>query len=129
MRKLIYDKRKKGEWKIQLIMKINFISSKNSNDTGDMHSKSDNVEIMMGVDTNEIIKNLFNSLLQRYQKGLEESMKGSDFVFDYVESLNYIFHKIDLKRSGSYIETLDWIKNKKATKNVENDAINVFNIP
>ena len=75
-----------------------------------MHSKSDNVEIRMGADTNEIIEKLFDSVLQRYQKRLEESMKGSDFVFDYVESLNYIFHKIDLKRDGSYIETPEWIK-------------------
>ena len=107
-------------------MKINFISSKNFIDTRNMHSKSDNVEIMKGVDANQIIKNLFNSLLQRYQKWLEESMKGSGFVFDYVESLNYIFHKIDLKRSGSYIETPDWIKNKKATINVENDDDKCF---
>ena len=57
----------------------------------------------MGVDTDEVIKNLFNSILQRYQKGLQESMRRSDFVFDYVESLNYIFHKIGMKRSGSYI--------------------------
>ena len=98
LRKLMNDKRKKGEWKIQLIMKINFISSQNFIDTRDMHSKSDNVEIIMGNDTNEILKNLFNSLLQRYQKGLEESIRGSDFVFDYTESLNNIFHKIDLKR-------------------------------
>ena len=49
-----------------------------------MYSKSDYFEIRMGVDTNEIIKNLFNSILQRYQKGLQESMRGSDFVFDYV---------------------------------------------
>ena len=107
MRKLIDDERKKGEWKIQLIMKINFISSKNLNDTRDMHCISDNIEIMMGFDTNEIILKKFNSLFQRYQKGLEVSMKGSDFVFDYVESLNYIFHKIDLKRSGSHIENDD----------------------
>ena len=100
LRKLMNDKRKKGEWKIQLIMKINFISSKNFIDTRDMHSKSDNVEIIMDNDANEILKNLFNSLLQRYQKGLEESMRGSDFVFDYIESLNYIFHNIDLKRVG-----------------------------
>ena len=98
LRKLMNDKRKKGEWKIQLIMKINFISSQNFIDTRDMHSKSDNVEIIMGNDTNEILKNLFNSLLQRYQKGLEESIRGSDFVFDYTESLNNIFHKTDLKR-------------------------------
>ena len=115
------DKRKKGEWKIQLIIKINFISSKNFTETRHMHSKSDNIEIMIGADTNEIIKSLFSSLLQRYQKGLEESMRGSDFVFDYAESLNYIFHMVDLKRSRSYIETPDWIKMKKTIINVEND--------
>ena len=78
LRKLIDDKRKKEEWKIQLIMKTNFICSKNFNETRDMHNKSDNIEIMGGVDTNEIIKNLFNSILRRYQKGLQESMRGSD---------------------------------------------------
>ena len=104
-------------------MKINFISSKNVIETRDMHSKSDHIEIMIGADTNEIIsnKNLFNSLLQRYQKGLEESMRGSDFVFDYAESLNYIFHKVHLERLGSYIESPDWIKRKKTTIYVEND--------
>ena len=60
------------------------------------------------------LKKLFNSLLQRYQKGLEVSMRGSDFIFDYVEPLNYIFHKIDLKRGGSYIEAPEWIQNKKS---------------
>ena len=71
-------------------MKINFISSKNFNETRDMFSKSDNFEIMIGADTNEI----------KNQKGLELSMRESDFIFDYVESLNYIFHKVDIKRSG-----------------------------
>ena len=47
-------------------------------------------------------------------------MRGSEFVFDFVESLNYIFHKVDLKRSGSYIETPDWIQNKGATRNPQN---------
>ena len=126
MRKLINDKKKSGEWKIQLIMTIIFIFSKNFNETRDMYNKSDNFEIMMGADTNEIIKNLFNSILQRYQKGLQESMRGSDFVFDYFESLNYIFHKVDLKRSRSFIETPDWIKKKKATINVENDDDKCF---
>ena len=69
----------------------------------------------MGTDHDEIIKIIYDSLLQRYKKGLQESMRGSDFEFDYVESLNYIFHKIDLKRFGSYIETPEWIKKKKAT--------------
>ena len=60
---MIDDRRRIGEWNIQLVMKINFISSKNFYDTRDMHSKSDNVETMMGVDTNEIIKKIFNYLL------------------------------------------------------------------
>ena len=102
-------------------MKINFISSRNFTESRDMYSKSDNFEIMMGGNTNEIIRNLFNSILRRYQGGLHESMRGSEFVFDYVESLNYIFHKVDLKRSGSYIETPEWLKNKGATINCQND--------
>ena len=68
----------------------------------------------------KLLKIFINSLLQKYQKDLEESMRGSDFIFDYVESLNYIFHKTDMKRGGSYIETSKWIKNKKATINPHN---------
>ena len=30
---------------------------------------------MIGIETNEIIEELFDSLLQKYQEGLEESMK------------------------------------------------------
>ena len=121
LRKLMNDKKKSREWKIQLVLKINFIFSKNFNETRDMFSKSDNYEIMIGPDIDEIIKNLFNSILQRYQNGLGTSMRGSNFVFDYVESLNYIFHKVDLKRSGSYIDSPEWIKNKKATRNPKNN--------
>ena len=95
---MVNDQKKSGDWKIQLIMKINFISSENFNETRDMHSKSDKFEIMMDVDTNEIIKNLFNSLLQRYQKGLEVSMRGSNFIFNYVKFLNLYsrFKKISI---------------------------------
>ena len=34
--------------------------------------------------------------------------------------MNYIFHKVDLKRSGSHIETPDWIQNKGAAINCQN---------
>ena len=44
---------------------------------------------MMGNETNEIIKELFNFLLHKYQGGLEESMRGSEFVFDNVDLLLY----------------------------------------
>ena len=46
-------------------MKINFISSRHFIESRDMYSKSDNFEIMRGSDTNEIIRDLFNSILKR----------------------------------------------------------------
>ena len=45
-----------SEWKNQLTMKINFICSQDFDETRTMHSKSDNVEIMIGSKTNEIIE-------------------------------------------------------------------------
>ena len=70
-----------------------------------MHIKSDNIEIMMGSETDEIIEELFESLLKRYQEGLEESMRGSEFVFDSVDALYYDLNKISLSRGGSYIDS------------------------
>ena len=63
---------------------------------------------MKGSETDEIIEGLFKSLLQRYQEGLEESMKGSEFVFDRVNSLYYKLHKISLNKRGSYIDFPKW---------------------
>ena len=74
----------------------------------------------MDNETDEIIKKIFKSLLQKYQEGLEESMKGSDFVFDSVNLLLYKLHKISLNRGGSYIDSSEWLKNKKATLNPKN---------
>ena len=59
--------------------------------------KSNNVEIMMGSETDEIIEELFKSLLERYQEGLEESVRESEFIFDSVDSLYYDLNKISLK--------------------------------
>ena len=61
--KVIDYKTTLGEWKIQLTMSINFISHKDSNETRTMHTKSDNIEIMMSSETNEIIEEFYKSLL------------------------------------------------------------------
>ena len=53
-------------------MQINFISSKDSRETRTIYTKSDNIEIMMSSETDEIVEELFKYLLQRYQEGLEE---------------------------------------------------------
>ena len=73
-----------------------------------MHSKSDNKKIMI---------KRFKPLLNKCQIGLEKLMKGNEFVFDYVHLLSYKFPKINLNCGGSYIDSPDWIKSKKATIN------------
>ena len=76
------------EWKIQFKISINFISSKDDSDEiHKIHTRSHNVEVMMGSETDEIIEELFESLLRNYQKDLEESMKESEFIFDCVDLL------------------------------------------
>ena len=49
-----------GEWKIQLIMRINFISL-DTREIRTMHSNSDNVVIMMKIETDDIINEFFES--------------------------------------------------------------------
>ena len=57
-----------------------------------MHSKSDNIEIMINDEVDEEIKGIFDSLKSRYQNNLK-SMKGSEFVSNYVHLLYYKGHK------------------------------------
>ena len=40
-----------------------------------MHTKSDNMEVIIGSETNNIIEELRESLLQKYQEGLQESIE------------------------------------------------------
>ena len=95
-------------------MEINFISSKPYSDkTRTMHTKSNNVEFMMSSKTEEAIKELFESLLKTYQK----SMRGSEFIFDVVNALYDDLTKTNLNRGGSYVDSLEWLKSKRATIN------------
>ena len=106
---IINDPKTEGEWKIQLMMVNNFISSNDSNETRTMHTKSDNIEIMIGNETDEIIKKLFESLFE----GLEKSMKESIFIFDSVDLLYRKFYRISLNRGGSHIVSPNWLKIRK----------------
>ena len=60
-----------------------------------MHSKSDNIEIMINDEVDEVIKEFFNSIKYRYQNNLE-SMKDSEFVFNYFHLLYHKCHKLTL---------------------------------
>ena len=66
-----------------------------------MHSKHKNIEIMIYDGADEVIEEPFQLLLSRYQIGLETSIVGSNFIFDFVHLLYYKCHKINFKRGGS----------------------------
>ena len=65
---MIDDYRSKGEWKIQLVMRVIFVSFIDKNETQVLHTKSDNVKIMSGTDTKEAINELIKSFTKRYQE-------------------------------------------------------------
>ena len=98
-----------------------------------MRSKSDNIEITMNNEADEVIEQLFESLKKRYHNKLEESMKCSEFVFDYVHLLYYKCHKItkiklfinryNWKEINFPLEKNDW---KKFEKNNRTIALNVW---
>ena len=104
LKDMIDDYKSKGEWKIQITMRIIFISFIDKNETQVMHTKSDNVKIMNGTDTNDAIIELIKSFTKRYQEGLETKMKGSSYIFERVDLLEYNLHKISLNRGSSYID-------------------------
>ena len=78
---------------------------------------------MINDDADEVVKKPSDSLKNKYQNNLE-SRRGSKFVFNYVQLLYYKCHKINPNRGGSYIDSPDWIKNKKAAINPINKKDN-----
>ena len=107
-------------WKFQINMRVNSISSRDTGEIPTYYVWSDNVDIMQGNDTYDIIKEIFESFLNNYQKELK-SIKESDFVFESVDRLDYKLHRVRLKRGGSYIKFPKWLENKKATINPKNE--------
>ena len=59
--------KKLGTWKIQLTIAINFISSIDNDEERVMHSKSDNLEVMVNDGADKVTTELFNFLKSRYQ--------------------------------------------------------------
>ena len=89
-----------------------------------MDTKSENVKIMNGTDTSDAINELIDSFMKRYQERIETKMKGSSYIFERIDLLEYHLHKISLNRGSSYIESSEWIKNKGVTVNPKNTKNN-----
>ena len=85
-----------------------------------MHSESNNVEIMRGISTDDITDMLITSFTERFQDGLETKMRGSSYVFNYINLLEYHFHRMSLNRSSLYMPTIPWVANRKCTFNPQN---------
>ena len=98
----------------------NSISSKDTGQTRTIFVWSDKREFRLGNKTDDIIKELFKSFLNNYQKEEITLRNGSGFVFKSVVLLSYTFHKISLKREKSYIKSPEWVINKGATINPKN---------
>ena len=86
-------------------MHVNLISSKHTGETRIILVWSDDEEIRLGNETDDVIKELFKSFLNNYQKEEIVLRKGSNFVFESVDLLSNSFHKISLKRGKSYIKS------------------------
>ena len=102
--------------KIQISMRVNFIFSKDTRETRTIYIWSNNQSIMWGSDTDDIIREHF---LHNYQEELK-IIKGSDFIFESVELMDYKLHRVRLKRGRSYIKSLKCLLHKKATVNPKN---------
>ena len=70
-----------------------------------------------------LLKNFLNPFCK---ENLEQKMRGSEFIFDGVNVLYYDLNEISLNRGGSYIDCPEWIKNKKATINPNNNDKKCF---
>ena len=107
-------------------MHIKFVSS---NDTGDIRTFyvwSENEEIRLGNETDDIAKSLINSFLNKCQEEQQVLRDGSKFVFESVDLMSYHIHKTNLKRGSSYVKSPEWLANKKAIINPKNTVLSVL---
>ena len=73
---------------MQLTIEVNFISLKpGSDETRIMYTRSNNIEIMLGDDNDDIIEQLFESFLKKNEQNFQNKMRGSEFEFDAVNFL------------------------------------------
>ena len=101
-------------------MKIIFIPIHDYNDKRQLYAKTKIFEIKMGSDTDEIVKESFESIIQKYQQLMEYSTKNSGLILEGVELMDFDINKITINKVGSYIESPEWSKSKKCTINPQN---------
>ena len=96
-------------------MTCNFISSEDSDEIRTMRTKSNNIQIMMGNETDEI--RTFWMSFGKASRRTRRKNEGKWTVFDNVDLLHYNLHKVNLHRGGSNRDSPGRLKNKRATIN------------
>ena len=89
------------------------MSSKDNDEERVMHSRIDNVEVMINDEGYKVIEEHFQLFLSRYQIAWEPPMKGSDLIFDCIELLYGKCHMINYKYEWSYLDSSYWNKTEK----------------
>ena len=68
LKDIIDNYKARGEWKIQLLVRIIFVSFKDANETREMHTKSDNIRIASGIETDDAINELLTLSVEDTRK-------------------------------------------------------------
>ena len=95
--------RTQDEQKVQLIMAIIFKHTTDVSKKYAIYVKSRNIEIRAGDITDSILTNLFDSLLENYEREENIPRHGSNYLFDCVDLTLVQFNTIELKRGSSYV--------------------------
>ena len=109
---MLIDENKVYQQNIQLDLGFNMVHMSDSRKIT-YFSRSDNIISMPSSNTNEIIEQLLTSLHKKFDDDLVLSRESSSFVYESIEECNIHFHKINLCRGSSFIDTPEWLKIKK----------------
>ena len=119
----LIDEKKTPSHKIQIVIAINLIHLTKS-DRIIFYVKSKNIECHLSDNSEDILNQLTDSLLEYFHDKLMICRTDSSYAFESVEGLSIRFHKIDLRRGSSYVPIPDWLEAKKATINPKNKSDN-----
>ena len=81
---------------------------------------------MFSDDNDDIIEQIFESLLKKYEENLQNKMRGSEFEFEGVNFLYYDFNKTSVKRGESYIDSPSPSKDWKKVESNNEVALNIL---
>ena len=75
---------------------------------------SKNIVCYPSSDSNDILNQLYESLLEYFNEKLLICRTDSSYLFERIQGFSIHFHKIDLRRASSYIPSPSWIEFKKS---------------